>query len=108
MTAGSSLSGTIESLTQVARFYKDRAEYQAECEIQAALEEHRKSLYASDSSKMRTDTVELAKCKLKLQLLEAEMKQLPECLATKFTPFVEMFTARITDLRKDRRAIASC
>lgn len=108
MTAGSSLSGIIESLTQVARFYKDRAEYQAECEIQAALEEHRKSLYVADSSKMRTDTVELAKCKLKLQLLEVEMKKLPECLSVKFKPVIEMFTTRITELRKDRRAIASC
>lgn len=108
MTAGSSLSGIIESLAQVARFYKDRAEYQAECEIQAALEDHRKSLYAADSSKMRTDTVELAKCKFKLQLLEEEIEQLPDCLATKFQPVVEMCTDRISELRKNRRAIASC
>ena len=108
MTAGSSLSGIIESLTQVARFCKDRAEYQAESEIQAALEDHRKFLFASDSSKMRTDTVELAKCKLKLQLLEAEMKKLPECLATKFSPVIEIFTDRIAEIRKSRRAIARC
>ena len=108
MTAENSLSGIIESLTQVAQFYKDRAEYQAECEIQAALEEHRKSLYASDSSKMRTDTVELAKCKLKLHMLEVEMKRLPDCLAAKFEPVVEMFTDRISDLRKSRCAIARC
>lgn len=108
MTAGSSLSGIIESLTQVAQFYKDRAEYQAECEIHAALEDHRKSLYAADSSKMRTDTVELAKCKLKLQLLKAELNKLPESLAEKFRPVVEMLAVRIADLRRSRRVISSC
>lgn len=105
MTAEGSLSGIIESVTQLARFYKDRAAYQADCEIQAALDDHRRALYESDSSKMRIATVELNKCKLKLQLLEEETKRMPECLALKFNPIVELFSTRIFELRKYRRAM---
>ena len=107
MTAGSSLSGIIESLTQVVRFYRDRAEYHAECEIQAALEEHRRRLYDSASLKMHVDTVELAKCKLKLQLVEKEMKDMPRCLSEKISSIIDVLTARISDLRRSRQKSAS-
>jgi len=105
MTAEGSLCDIIESVTQLVLFYKDRAAYQADCDIQEALDEHRRALYESDSSKMRNDTVELAKCKLKLQLLEAEMEKLPECLVLKLKPIVEKFSTRISGLRKCRRGL---
>ena len=105
MTADGSLCEIMESVVQLARFYKDRVAYQADCEIQEALDDRRMALYELDSSKMRIDTVELAKCKLKLQLLEAEMEKLPECLALKLKPIVEMFSTRISGLRKCRRGL---
>ena len=103
MTSEDLCSIITDAVAQILVYGKQKAIYEADCRVRAEMERARDALFDLESTKCRMATVELARCKLKLERLRKSMEGLPEGLLKLITPLTDRLAGRIETMRALRK-----
>ncbi len=93
----------MEAVAQVLDYVRQRALYEADCQVREQLDRAREALFRNDSSRCRLATTELAKCKFKLKRIRRMSESLPESLSKLFSQLIDALERRIDECRTMRR-----
>lgn len=97
----------VEILENVVRVISDysrqKALCEADCRVRDELERARLAVYRFDSAQSRMSTIELNRCKCKLELLQRDIQRFSDEVQSKYKLFINQLKSRIREMRARRR-----
>ena len=102
-----SFDAGLTAVGELVSYCRQKAIYEADCRVREELAKARESMFRSATVKHQAVTVELARCKVKLCILQQQVATLPPALKCLFAPLLMDVENRISQVRKERHELAS-
>ena len=103
----SAFDAGLTAVGQLVDYCRQKAIYEADCRVREELSKARESMFRAASMKHQGVTVELARCKAKLCILQHQVATLPSALKCLFEPLLMDMENRISQMRKERQELAN-
>ena len=103
MNVRQSVGAIVEAVAELVAYARQKALYEADCRVRDELERMRRVMYARDTMQCRMATIELARCKAKIERLRKEISNVPKSLKDLFEPLLAELELRVSAFRKVRQ-----
>jgi len=99
------LESIIDGIIAFCNYSVQKELYLSDCQIRDKLNEYRQAIFSAAVQKQYVATVELARCKCRLELLKTQCNNLPEPVRPLLLPLLHDLDNRIFELREQRRSL---
>lgn len=99
------LESIIDSVSAFCNFKIQEELYRSDCLIREELAKYRRAVATAKASVQHAATVELARCKTKLVLLQNRIASLSDIHKELFAPLLRELDAKIVQLREERKKL---